>query len=84
LTADVAERVARPARSLLANAAALTWIGDGRILFSKIRRDQHMVLVTGTEGRSAVRDVYVPPTETGMAHRSYASADPGPSLVLAS
>jgi serine/threonine protein kinase len=62
-------------RPLLANAAALTWFGDRRILFSKIRRDQHMVLVTGTEGLSDVRDVYVPPTETGMAHRSQLSPD---------
>jgi serine/threonine protein kinase/dipeptidyl aminopeptidase/acylaminoacyl peptidase len=70
-------------RRLLANAAALTWIGDGRFLFSKIKRDQHMILVTGSEGRDAVRDVYVPPTETGMAHRSYASPD-GRWVLIAS
>lgn len=70
-------------RSLLANAAAMTWITDGRILFSRIRRDQHMVLVRGTENRSEVRDVYVPPTDTGMAHRSYVSPD-GRWVLIAS
>ena len=34
-----------------------------------------MAVVTGTESRSEVRDVYVPPTETGMAHRSQLSPD---------
>ena len=59
---------------MLMNAAALTWIGDRRILFSEIRRDQHMALVTGSESRSEVRDVYVPtdrnrngPPVTGIA-----------------
>src|SRR3989442_6432987 len=70
-------------RPLLTNAAALTWVGDRRILFSKIRRDQHMVLVTGTESPSEVRDVYVPPTETGMAHRSHVSPD-GRWVLIAS
>jgi eukaryotic-like serine/threonine-protein kinase len=62
-------------RPMLANAAALTWIGNRRILFSEIKRDFHMAIVTGTESRAQVRDVYVPPAENGMAHRSYPSPD---------
>jgi serine/threonine protein kinase len=59
-------------RPMLANAAALTWFGDRRILFSEIKRGLQMAIVTGTESRSEVRDVYVP---SGMAHRSYVSPD---------
>jgi serine/threonine protein kinase len=62
-------------RPMLANTAALTWFGDRHILFSKIRRGLQMAVVTGTEGRSEIHDVYVPPTETGMAHRSHVSPD---------
>ena len=68
---------------MLANAAALTWIGDRRILFSEIKRDQHMAIVIGTESRSDVRDVYVPATKTGMAHRSQLSPD-GRWVLIAS
>lgn len=68
---------------MLANAAALTWIGDRHILFSEIKRGLHMAIVKGTESRSEVRDVYVPPTENEMAHRSYASPD-GKWVLVAS
>ena len=57
---------------LLANAAALTWIGEGRVLFSEIKRGLQMGVVTATEHRSNVKDLYVPP---GMAHRSAMSPD---------
>jgi DNA-binding winged helix-turn-helix (wHTH) protein/Tol biopolymer transport system component len=59
-------------RPMLANAAALSWVGDGRVLFSEIKRGLQMGIVTATLSRSEVRDVYVP---QGMAHRSYASPD---------
>lgn len=62
-------------RPMLANVAALTWIGNDRILFSEIKRDFHMAIVTGTESRAELRDVYVPQAENGMAHRSYPSPD---------
>ena len=57
---------------MLANAAALTWIANDRILFSEIKRGVQMGVVTATEDRSDVRDVYVP---RGMAHRSSISPD---------
>jgi Tol biopolymer transport system component len=34
-----------------------------------------MGVVTATESRTEARDVYLPPTETGMAHESYISPD---------
>jgi Tol biopolymer transport system component len=60
---------------LLANAEGLHWIGEHKILFSEIRSGLHMVLVTAGEGRSGQRDIYVPPTERGMAHYSSMSPD---------
>jgi hypothetical protein len=39
-------------------------------MFSEIKSGWHMAVVTATESRSDQRDVYVPPSETGMAHFS--------------
>ena len=61
--------------SWLPNASGLTWIDPGHVLFSEIKKGIHMALVTATESRAEPRDVYVPPTEDGMAHRSYLSPD---------
>ncbi len=66
-------------RRMLPNASGLTWIepggGERRLLFSEIKKGIHMALVTATEGRAESRDIYVPPHERGMAHRSYLSPD---------
>jgi Tol biopolymer transport system component len=43
------------------------------LLFSEIKTGIHMALVTGTESRTESRDVYVPESIRGMAHRSYLS-----------
>jgi eukaryotic-like serine/threonine-protein kinase len=60
---------------LLPNAEALRWIGEQRVLFSEIKQGLHMVLVTASESRTGQRDIYVPPTERGMAHHSALSPD---------
>ena len=65
----------REPRLLLANAAALSWTGEHQYLFSEIRNGIHMGVVTAGEGRTEQRDVYVPPTQDGMAHRSQLSPD---------
>jgi len=63
-------------RLMLANATGLRWIGPDRLLFSEIRGNGvHMALVTSRESRAEERDVYVPPHERGMAHRSALSPD---------
>jgi eukaryotic-like serine/threonine-protein kinase len=72
---------------LLANSSGLTWIPTGmdppRILFSELRgKGVLMAIVTSTESRSESREVYVPASETGMAHRSYLSPD-GKWVLLA-
>ncbi|MCU1238077.1 MAG: serine/threonine protein kinase [Candidatus Solibacter sp.] len=69
-------------RLWLPNASGLGWIGKSNLLFSEIK-DQalHMAIVTADESRAGSRDLYVPPHERGMAHRSYASPD-GKRMLL--
>jgi Tol biopolymer transport system component/DNA-binding winged helix-turn-helix (wHTH) protein len=66
----------------LANAAGLTWIGGGRLLFSEIKTGMHMGVVTTTESRSDLHDVYLPEHERAMAHYSYASPDRKWALIV--
>ena len=60
---------------MLKNASGLVWTGPRQILFSEIRMGVHMAVVTSEESRMGQRDVYVPPDEPDMAHRSYLSPD---------
>jgi serine/threonine protein kinase len=60
---------------MLKNASGLVWTGPQRIMFSEIRMGVHMAVVTSDESRFGQRDVYVPPDEPDMAHRSYLSPD---------
>jgi Tol biopolymer transport system component len=62
-------------RLWLPNASGLVWVDRERVLFSEVKKGIHMAIVTATENRAESRDVYVPPTEAGMAHRSYLSPD---------
>ncbi|MBV8071771.1 MAG: serine/threonine-protein kinase [Acidobacteriaceae bacterium] len=57
------------------NASGLTWIDQDHILFSEIKLGRHMVIVTAARDRINEHEVYVPPEESGMAHRSYISPD---------
>jgi serine/threonine protein kinase len=60
---------------MLKNASGLVWTGPRRIMFSEIRMGVHMAVVTSEERRMGQHDVYVPPDEPDMAHRSYLSPD---------
>jgi eukaryotic-like serine/threonine-protein kinase len=62
-------------RLLLKNASGLTWTGPRQVLFSEIKSGIHMRIVAADENRTSQRDVYLPATEPGMAHRSYLSPD---------
>ena len=67
----------------LPNSAGLTWIGDGRVLFSEIMGGGlHMGVVTSTESRAEERPIYFPPHERAMAHYSFASPDRKSSLIV--
>lgn len=62
-------------RQLLPNAAALTWQGPERVLFSEVRPpDNVMSIVSAAESRAGERNVYLP-AGWGMAHRSWISPD---------
>ena len=60
---------------LLANASGLTYLSKDRVLFAEVRGAMHMGIVSATEQRSNLRDVYFPQHELGMAHFAYASPD---------
>lgn len=66
----------------LRNASGLIWSSPGRILFSEVKKNPHMAVVTAEEGRINQRDLYVPDREGAMAHRSYPSPD-GKSVLVA-
>ena len=63
-------------RDWLPNASGLVWREKGKILFSEVKNhDIHMAIVASDESRAGARDVYVPASDRGMAHRSYPSPD---------
>ena len=59
----------------LSNASGLIWAGPEHVMFSEIKSGEHMAIVSATESRGETRDIYVPPHERGMAHRSSLSPD---------
>ena len=67
---------------MLPNAAGLTWIGSHQLLFSEIKTGVNMAIVTSDDSRMREREIYLPPTARGMAHRSALSPD-GKSVLLA-
>jgi DNA-binding winged helix-turn-helix (wHTH) protein/Tol biopolymer transport system component len=69
-------------RLLLANAAGLTWLDRNQLLFSEIRKGQHMGIVTGPETRDGLRELYFPAHERAMAHYSHPSPDGRSALVV--
>ena len=63
------------ARKMFTNAEGLTWIDPDHLLFSQIISGTHMSVVTAGQSGDPRRDIYVPPRERGMAHRSAISPD---------
>ncbi len=63
------------AAQLLPNASGLSWLNDGRVLFSENRGGMHMGVRSASVTRADTRDVYWPASSVGMAHRSAASPD---------
>src|SRR5690606_25197383 len=64
------------------NASGLTWLADGRVLFSAQRGSIHMGIVTAMPTRADEQDVYWPAHQRGMAHFSYSSPDGRWALVV--
>ncbi len=69
-------------RLFMDHAAGLSWLDQGHLLFSKIRSGMHLGVVTGTDTREGLREIYFPGHERGMAHYSYPSPDRRWALVV--
>ena len=70
-------------RVWLPNASGLVWVDKSKLLFSEIKdKALHMAIVTAEESRAGSRDLYVPPHERGMAHRSYPSPNRKSMLMV--
>jgi eukaryotic-like serine/threonine-protein kinase len=69
-------------RRWLRNASGLTWIAADDLLFSEVKTGIHMAIVRSSEARANARDLYVPPHDSGMAHRSAVSPDGARALVV--
>ena len=65
-------------------AAGLSWIGNGRMLFSEVRSGtlSHMGIVTSQESRLGERQIYFPEHVRAMAHYSYLSPDQKSMLAV--
>jgi DNA-binding winged helix-turn-helix (wHTH) protein/Tol biopolymer transport system component len=62
-------------QEMLPNAASLTWVDRQRVMFSEMKSDFNMGIVSATESRTAEKDIYLPANKAGMAHRSWISPD---------
>jgi len=63
------------ATPFLPNASGVRWLDDRRLVYATIMSGAHMGLASSTESRTDYRDVYFPPTEDGMVHRTAPSPD---------
>jgi DNA-binding winged helix-turn-helix (wHTH) protein/Tol biopolymer transport system component len=69
-------------RIFLPNAAGLTWMDDHHVLFGETETGIHLGLVTSTDVRSELRDIYLPAHERGMAHDGWISPNHKSVLVV--
>ncbi len=67
---------------LLKNAAGLVWLDQHQLLYSQIRSGIHLGVVTSSDTRANLREVYFPAHERGMAHYTYPSPDHHWALVV--
>jgi Tol biopolymer transport system component len=66
----------------LANASGLVWTDEGHLLYSEIKEGVHMGLAASMENQTGKRQIYLPPGDGSMAHRSYLSPDRKSLLVV--
>ena len=69
------------ARRWLQNASGLSWLRDGRLMFSEQTGGLHMKVTTADAQRNAARVLYSPAGESWMAHRSAVSPSGAWALV---
>jgi eukaryotic-like serine/threonine-protein kinase len=78
----VAPLIGGQPRLWLTNASGLVWLDPRRLLFSELKGAVQMGIVTAEESRAGARDVYVPASVRGMAHRTYPSPDRKSLLIV--
>lgn len=66
----------------MANASGLIWVNDKQLLFSEIRQEETMGIVTAKADRGGLRNIYLPAGQGSMAHRSALSPDHKNLLVV--
>ena len=66
----------------LRNASGLTWVDGDHLLFSEIKKGQHMGIVTSTESRADARDVYVPAMSSQWPTARISSPDGKLALIV--
>ena len=69
-------------RRWLTDASGLVWKDPRTVLFSELLVGSHMAVESSKESRAGERAVYVPPRQSGMAHRSYPSPDGKWALIV--
>lgn len=67
---------------LLNNAAGLVWLDPNTLLFSEFKSGIHLGVVTASETRSGLREIYFPAHQRGMAHNAFPSPDRRWALVV--
>ena len=67
---------------LLKNAAGLVWLDPHQLLYSQTRSGIHLGVVTSTDTRAGLHEIYFPAHERGMAHYSIPSPDHRWTLVV--
>jgi Tol biopolymer transport system component len=69
---------------LMSNAAGLSFMGGGRVLFSEIMQGTpiHMGVVTSLASRAEEHEIYFPSHERAMAHYSWPSPDQQSVLIV--
>src|SRR5262249_43719194 len=57
------------------NASGLVWLNEQQMMYSAIMEGVHMGIVTSGENGAGRKDIYMPPWQGSMAHRSFRSPD---------
>jgi Tol biopolymer transport system component len=64
------------------NASGLVWLDEQEMMYSAIMQGVHMGIATSRENGAGRKDLYMPPWQGSMAHRSFRSPDRKSLLVV--
>ena len=66
----------------MSNASGLVWLDEQQMMYAAIMEGVHMGIVSSGENGSGRKDIYMPPWQGSMAHRSFRSPDRSSLLVV--